>query len=863
MEVFCRFLEASGRDGSVQRFEALVDLGCQRSAHLARPPGASAGAGGPGIVEQQRMPLGRILDLGKAVAAGNDALNRQQKQAGGDRLAQKTVKSGVAKTFALFGTAVGGQSDDAGRQAVAGVFANALPGGQAVHVRHVKVHQHDVESPLATAFHGLEAAARKLQGSHLLGKRGSYEIAVDFVVVHRQHGETFDFPAALIVHGPQYNPMTRRSTTLPFRSTAMPLAAACWLCSAAHAALQFELEAGATAFGKFSVDSVRVWQGQVTAADAIGIAYAGIGAMGDLSLRCEIEAGTRCSEGRVTWNSEGADPLSLGFERRAGRFALIGDDGGKVEYSATVSEPAELAIQDVTAAWMPSPLLAEAGLADLSGRFSGTLELDRGRVHAEGRIRELAFDTPEGFYAGAGLALDVGLDWLVGEARLGLDAEWSAGELLLGPAYLPSPESPFTLAVQAQDLGQDGWRIEWVTLEQAGSISLAAAGRIVPGTPLNVALLDLEVEQADLATLWRQGLDSVAGTRGWGQLDPDGRLTGRMRIEENSVVSAGLRLSEVTIADEADRLAIMGLGAWLGWDGSSGALELGADWQDARLLRIPLGASAVAFRTDAAGTLALVDSFRLPVLDGALIVERLAWRDWAGSERRLAMDARLEPVDLSALTRALGWTEFGGRLSGNFPGIQLSGSVIEVQGGLDLELFGGSARINGLSVERPFGSLPALAADIEFDSLDLEQVTGAFEFGRMLGLLSGHVRDLRLLDWQPVRFDAWFETLQDSPEREISQKAVDSISSLSGGGGAAISGTLLRWFDDFPYRKAGLGCRLEQNVCRMRGLRDVDNGGYMILEGRLIPRLDIVGYQRRVDWPRLLAQLAAATESTE
>jgi len=341
------------------------------------------------------------------------------------------------------------------------------------------------------------------------------------------------------------------------------------------------------------------------------------------------------------------------------------------------------------------------------------------------------------------------------------------------------------------------------------------------------------------------------------------RLSGNVRFENDAIVSAGLRLADVDIGDGDERLAVTGLGAWLGWDMSAASLELGANWQSAKLLRIPLGASALAFRTDGAGTLALVDSFRLPVLDGALVVERLAWRDWVRPDRQLALDARLEPIELAALTRALGWTEFGGRLSGNFPGIRLSGSVIDVQGGLELDLFGGSARINGLSIERPFGSLPALAADMEFDSLDLEQVTGAFEFGRMLGLMSGHVRDLRLLDWQPVRFDAWFETLERSPDREISQKAVDSISSLSGGGSAAISGTLLRWFDDFPYRKAALGCRLAENVCRMRGLRDAENGGYVILEGRFIPRLDIVGYQRRVDWPRLMAQLAAATESAE
>ena len=648
------------------------------------------------------------------------------------------------------------------------------------------------------------------------------------------------------------------------RSAAMLLATVCWLSSApANGALQFELKAGATAFGQFSVESITARQADTAIVEINEIAHARFGRLGSLALRCPFQPRARCSEGRLTWNIESASPLVFEFERRAGQFTLTGDDGGRIRYRLHGQDHAELSIRDVPAAWVPSPLLAEAGLADLSGSFSGTLDLDQDRIQGGLQIGQLAFDTPDGLYAGAGLALDLDFDWLADEARLRLDANWSAGELLLGPAYLPSPEASFALELEARKLRQDGWRIERLALEQAQSISLIVDGGILAGDPLGVAALDLEIEEADLGSLWRQGLSSLAGTRGWGQLDPAGRLAGRMRIEDGSVVSAGLRLSDVTIADGADRIAITGLGAWLGWDNPGQSLELGANWQSARLLRIPLGASAVALRTDGSGTLALIDSFRLPVLDGALVVERLEWHDWARVNRQLLVDARLEPVDLSALTQTLGWTEFGGRLSGNFPGIQVSGGVIEVQGGLDIDLFGGSARINDLSVERPFGSLPALAADLEFDALDLEQVTGAFAFGRMLGLLSGHVRNLRLLDWQPVQFDAWFETLDDSPEREISQKAVDSISSLSGGGSAAISGTLLRWFDDFPYRKAGLGCRLAANVCRMRGLRDAENGGYVILEGRLIPRLDIVGYQRRVDWPRLLAQLAAAAESPE
>ena len=476
-------------------------------------------------------------------------------------------------------------------------------------------------------------------------------------------------------------------------------------------------------------------------------------------------------------------------------------------------------------------------------------------------IEELAFDSPDGRFAAAGLSLAARLAWQLSERQGRLEAEWNAGELLLGPVYLPMPDMPVELRLAGGLEGESLWRIKRFDLSREKALAVGGDARIRLDESMQIEALDLELEYAELGPLWAQGLDSIAASLGWAQIEPTGRVTGRMRVKENALASAGLRLSDVSIDDAAGRVEVQGLGAWLGWERATEMLELGANWSDARLLGIPLGPSAFEFRSSDDGALALTDSFRLPVLDGALVVERLAWSDWAGPERRLGLDARLEPIELAALTRALGWAEFGGRLSGNFPGVRVSGSVIDVQGGLDLELFGGSATVNGLSIERPFGSLPALAADIEFQSLDLEQVTGAFEFGQMLGLMSGYVRDLRLLDWQPVAFDAWFETSLDSPRRKISQKAVGSISSLSGGGSAALSGTLLRWFDDFPYRKFGLGCKLAANVCRMRGLREAEQGGYVILEGRLIPRLNIVGYQRRVNWPRFLAQLQAAAAS--
>lgn len=864
MQLFGGILEASLADRDIQRLGMVIYLCGQRRSHLARALRIAVGAGCSCVVEQQCTLFRRIPDLGKAITAGGHAPDRLEQQPGCDRLAQETVKTGVAQSFALFGPAVGGERDDPRGQFSGRLVAYALPGRHAVHVGHVEIHQYDVERVLPASGDGLETVSGQLQGRNRGRQRGLDEIEVDFMVVHRENRQVRDFLTDIIAHAPQYNAMPCR-TTISLVNSAMLLLAATFCLWPAHAdaALRFELETGPSAFGNFRVEGIRATQGQATTLEINGISHPRMGPLGSLTLRCPVLSSGRCSSGRMTWDIEPAHSLALDFERGPGQIALAGPDGASVRLRWFEPRRADVAIDDLSAAWIPPRMLALSGLADVSGRLSGTLDLSEAGIQAEFRVRQLDFDTPDGRIAGAGLAFGARLDWTTSDQRLQLDADWSTGELLLGPAYLPSPEAPVVLEARARNLGQAGWQFDRLALRQAQSLSLVADGRIVPGDAMRIAALDLEIERAALASLWRQGLNSIAGTMGWGQLDPGGSLDGRIRIENDAIAGAGLRLSGVAIDDAADRVSITDLGAWVSWDRAAGSLEIDADWQDARLFRIPLGASALAFRTNEAGTLALADSFRLPVLDGALVIERLEWRDWTGSDRRLAMDARLEPVDLSALTRALGWTEFGGRLSGRFPGIRLSGGVIDVQGGLNIDLFGGQARINQLSIERPFGSLPALAADIEFERLDLEQVTGAFEFGRMLGLMSGHVRDLRLLDWQPVRFDAWFETLEDSPEREISQKAVDSISSLSGGGGAAISGTLLRWFDDFPYRKAALGCRLAQNVCRMRGLEDVENGGYMILKGRLIPRLDIVGYQRRVDWPRLLAQLAAASASAE
>jgi hypothetical protein len=129
--------------------------------------------------------------------------------------------------------------------------------------------------------------------------------------------------------------------------------------------------------------------------------------------------------------------------------------------------------------------------------------------------------------------------------------------------------------------------------------------------------------------------------------------------------------------------------------------------------------------------------------------------------------------------------------------------------------------------------------------------------------LSGYIHNLELFAWRPIAFDAVFATPPgDRSEHRISQRAVSNISALGGGSSgsttAALSSGFLRFFENFKYDRLGLACKLENDVCTMRGIGPARNG-YYIIKGRGIPRIDVIGSAGRIDWPQLVANLKAAT----
>jgi len=112
----------------------------------------------------------------------------------------------------------------------------------------------------------------------------------------------------------------------------------------------------------------------------------------------------------------------------------------------------------------------------------------------------------------------------------------------------------------------------------------------------------------------------------------------------------------------------------------------------------------------------------------------------------------------------------------------------------------------------------------------------------------------------------FYTPVDDKSQHRISQRAVENLASVGGGGAAAVLSTgFLQFFEVFAYDRIGLRCLLRNGVCAMSGTGAAKAGpqgrGYYIVKGRGVPRIDVVGYRDTVSWPRLMQQLTAITRS--
>ncbi|MFT3906476.1 MAG: hypothetical protein QM718_09250 [Steroidobacteraceae bacterium] len=589
------------------------------------------------------------------------------------------------------------------------------------------------------------------------------------------------------------------------------------------------------------------------------------------TLRLDLQdspLGSQQLAGRIAFDSDRSRlQLALdGLKAGGGTAALQARlEGVNWQISAKARALSLVEVAKLVQPWLTLP----PGVA-LTGRMDAALDSRgdaRGARHSEVRaqLRQVDASNEAGTVATDQLGFDLGIQLEgSGPVQLALQFKSSGGQALAGPVLLDFNQHPLQAELRG-DWQPQALRIARLQVVQPQVLQLSGTAEIALAPAVRVRSAQLALEDLQFPAAYASFVQLALAGTDFGELDSSGHVRGTLRVVDDAPQSIDVSLQDLQFRDDKRKLGASGLDGDLHWRAAAGAATPSQlSWQMLRAYGLEAGAAQLAF-TAAAQSFALTQPVRIPVFDGALAIQNFAAEFGSGGQPALQFDANIEPISVARLSVAFGWPEMAGSLSGRIPGMTYRDKTLSINGDLSARVFDGQVTVSKLMLQDPLGAWPRFNASIAARNLDLDQITHTFPIGSITGRLDADVNGLELFNWEPVAFDAHlYTTPGDRSRHRISQKAVSSLSDIGGTGGgvsAALQSGLLKFFDDFGYRSIGLSCQLRNDVCLMNGIPRAE-GGFYIVKGGGLPRIDITGNSGRVAWSTLLSQINAAINNS-
>ena len=582
-------------------------------------------------------------------------------------------------------------------------------------------------------------------------------------------------------------------------------------------------------------------------------------------------------DGKGGWYCDGevragnAKPMRLSLTiASASTTARLSDGRSAVglQRIAATPETTRLLFEQVPVAWLQAysaTLWAEGKLqkGSLDGRLDVRIPPRGSPITVQGplQLRGLAMETPDGSIAAGAMDADVQFGYTRNAAQRAISADvtFRGGELLAGGLYAALPKTSVVANIRASQAGNNDWIFP--TLRWNDGAVLTAKGDARYSSALALRTLNLQLHSNDLGAARDRYLTGWLGPAGFSDLQLRGGMQAELTRSADGLQAAHAQLIGVDAIDGKQRFALHGLDGDLRWTAGAASVASTLHWNSGALFGIALGPTKIALLSQSR-KLQLDGSANIPLLGGTLRLDKfdLTAPD-ASNGARFVLGLSLLKLQVAQLAKAFDWPAFGGTLDGTLPAARYENEILSFDGGLTAQIFGGTLAIDKLAMERPFGADPSVNADLTIKGFDLKALTGVFGFGEITGRLDGRIRELRLLNWSPIAFDAELHSDDKAPDRRrISQRAVADLSSVGGGGFVGgLQAQALKLFQDFGYARLGLSCKLVNNVCHMDGIGSAGTG-YTIVEGSGLPHILVIGFAREVDWPTLVSRLQAATQ---
>ncbi len=500
-----------------------------------------------------------------------------------------------------------------------------------------------------------------------------------------------------------------------------------------------------------------------------------------------------------------------------------------------------------------------------------------GRVTLEG----FSFQNREETSLGEAMAVKADIKGKIGPSFSGIEAHATVradrGEILYGRFYFDLKKNPFVLSGEGSyNIKKKQYRLAGLRFGLKSILQLHIDGELegsgaarsfdvslkIPGTPLGPVFQTLVKEpfQTEKPIL--------------GAMDADGSLSGDFRLKgRGSRWAAKGRLfwKEGALSIDSDRGSLEGielsLPLWYRNYKKKEPMEPLKGKFSVQTMKTPFlpGQSLDLNLLAGPNTLFIPAPTLLKVPGGKIKIGPLITKGWAEMKPSCDTSLSADSLSLAPLLARLFAQNIQGTLDGSLESIHIEKGIMKSKGRMEARVFGGSVLLSNIGASGLFTSTPDLKLDARWQGLDLAKLTTSSGFGKIQGVLKGHVNRLEITGSQPQRFDLLLETVKKKgiPQR-ISVKAVDHIAELGGGqspfvGAAGIFASL---FKEFPYQKIGVHASLENDVFRINGTIREDGREYLVKRS-FISGVNVINQNpdNRVSFKDMVKRLKRVTTS--
>ncbi len=448
------------------------------------------------------------------------------------------------------------------------------------------------------------------------------------------------------------------------------------------------------------------------------------------------------------------------------------------------------------------------------------------------------------------------------DTPLQIEIAGKQGQVLVNPVLLDFGKNPLAFDLRGTLKG-DVLKVDSLSLSQTDLIELAGSGSVNIAGEVPIVDGDFRLSKFEFPAAYGSYMQiTLATTSLLSDLKTSGSLSGELSVRGNGLTSMHVIPKELELHDNKGRLFLSRVNGDIHWAPIERAKPAGSkiSWSSGGAYGLSGGAANLEFLLQGTN-FTLTRPTKLPVFDGGIAIDTFAIANPGASNMEVAFKGTVEPISMQKLAKAFGWPEFSGTLAASIPGVTLKDNLLEFQGNVESQVFGGRIVGSNIRLKDPLGRFPEFFADVRARDLDLGLLTQTFEVGSITGRLEVDVLGLELFGWSPTAFDARLATPKgDKSRHRISAKAVTSLANVGGGGGGvvqALQSGVLRFFDEYSYDKLGITCKLVGDICEMSGIEPA-GVGYYIVKGSGLPRIDIVGSQGRVNWNSLLSSISTA-----